>query len=259
MKAIRYWLPLLALNVWTTTPEAQTIVEKANQAAYYAGEDGRAEVSMVITDAKGHRREREFVILRKNVGEGDQKFYVYFKKPADVHKMAFLVWKNSGPDQEDDRWLWLPALNLARRIAPGDKRAAFAGSDFVYEDVSGRSLKADDHELIETGESSYVIKSTPKPGEKVDFAYYRTWIDRATFLPLKSEYVDDRGQVIRRIEADRVEPIDGHPTVMNSRVFDLVTGSVTELSFSKVQYNLGLKEHLFSERFLRRPPPEVLR
>ncbi len=116
---------------------AQQIVDKANRAAYYAGGDGRAEVRMVITDAGGGQRVREFTILRLNADNGDQKFYIYFQAPADVRKMAYLVWKNIGAGRDDDRWLWLPALNLARRIAPGDKRTSFVGSDFVYEDVSG--------------------------------------------------------------------------------------------------------------------------
>ncbi len=48
---------------------------------------------MTIDDGKGSKRVREFVILRLNKSNKDQKFYVYFKSPPDVRKMAFLVWK----------------------------------------------------------------------------------------------------------------------------------------------------------------------
>jgi len=51
------------------------IVSKANQAAYYAGEDGQADVKMIITDANGGERSRAFRILRKNTGDETQKFY----------------------------------------------------------------------------------------------------------------------------------------------------------------------------------------
>ena len=231
------------------------IVENANRAAYYAGTDGRAEVVMTITDAKGGTRTRRFTILRKNVGPADQKFYVYFEEPADVRKMAYLVWKNAGGD--DDRWLWLPALNLVKRIAPGDKRTSFVGSDFVYEDVSGRGTEEDIHELLAETDTQYHIRSVPRDPGSVEFASYELWIDKDTFLPRKAEYTDAKGKLYRRVEALRVEVVDGHPTVIESRVSDLLAGSRTTNVFENVAYDLGLKEQIFTERFLRRPPREV--
>lgn len=238
---------------------ADEIVEKANQASYYAGQDGRADVTMTIHDAGGGKRVREFRILRKNTGDGNQKFYVYFQAPADVRKMAYLVWKKTGEGQDDDRWMWMPALNLVRRIAPGDKRTSFVGSDFVYEDVSGRNTRADTHELIETTETQYVLRNVPTDTGSVEFSEYTVWIDKDTFLPRKAEYKDKQGKRYRTFEATRVETVDGHPTVMESVVSDLASGSRTVNAFSKVEYDLGLKEQIFSERFLRRPPREVMR
>jgi len=231
------------------------IIEKANQAAYYAGKDGRARVRMVIQDKDGGERLREFVILRLNVGDGDQKFYVYFNAPADVREMAYLVWKHVKGN--DDRWLWLPALNLSKRIAPGDKRTSFVGSDFVYEDVSGRSLDEDTHELVETTETQYVVKNTPVDPGSVEFSSYTVWIDKDTFLPRKAEYLDAQGSPYRRVEATKVETVQGHPTVIESVVSDLRTGGKTVNTFTNVEYDIGLDERIFTERFLRRAPREV--
>lgn len=237
--------------------DAQAIVERANQASYYAGEDGRAEVKMEIKDAQGGKRERRFTILRKNVADGDQKFYVYFKEPADVRKMAFLVWKHVQGD--DDRWLWLPALNLKRRIAPGDKRTSFVGSDFFYEDVSGRNLNEDTHELVEETETQYILNNVPIDPGSVEFSSYKVWIDKESFLPRKAEYLDQNGKVYRRVEALKVETIDGFPTVVEARAEDLRAGSSTINTFTDVEYDVGLKENIFTERFLRRPPREVVK
>ena len=238
---------------------AQEIVDKANQATYFAGDDGVADVTMVITDGRGGTRERAFRILRKNTADGGQKFYVYFQAPADVRKMAYLVWKHAGEGRDDDRWLWLPALNLSRRIAPGDKRTSFVGSDFVYEDVSGRNPRADVHERVGEEDGRYVIKSTPRNLGEVEFAHYRTWIDPKSWLPMKAEYTDANGKVYRRVSAEKVETIDGIPTVTEALVQDLNTGGQTRNGFENVQYNVGLDERLFTERFLRRPPREATR
>jgi hypothetical protein len=250
-------LLLVATVAFAQELSVDQIIEESNDAAYYAGRDGRADVKMSIMDGKGGTRVREFSILRLNVQGKDQKFYVYFKAPADVRKMAYLVWKNSGKD--DDRWLWLPALNLVKRIAPGDKRTSFVGSDFLYEDVSGRGVDEDDHELIEKTDSQYVIKNVPKDPPSVEFSYYNVWIDRATFLPLKAEYYDKNGKLYRKVEATKVETVQGYPTVIEAVASDLKAGSSTKNVFSNVKYDIGLQKRIFTERFLRRPPREVTR
>jgi hypothetical protein len=235
------------------------IVNKANLASYYAGNDGSASVEMKIIDKSGSERTREFSLLRMNVEDGNQKFYVYFKQPADLYKQVFLVWKETGEGKNDSRWMWLPALNLKREIAPGDKRTSFVGSDFVYEDVSGRNLNEDNHELVETTDTQYVVKNTPKDPDSVEFSHYTIWIDKDTFLPRKAEYFDKNGKHYRSVEATKVETIQGFPTVVESVVSDLNTGGKTVNTFSDIQYNIGLKESIFTERFLRRPPREVTR
>ncbi len=235
------------------------IVEKANQAAYYSGDDGVADVRMVITDSNGGERSRAFRILRKNTGDETQKFYVYFKEPADVRRQVFMVWKEVEQGKDDSRWLFLPALNLVKPIAPGDKRTRFVGSDFVYEDVSGRALWEDSHELIEETATHYLIKNTPINPGAVDFSSYTVAIDKETFLPMKAEYLDKNGKLFRRVEATKVKTIQGHPTVIESRVDDLARGGHTVNTFSNIKYDTGLKEMIFTERFLRRPPREATR
>lgn len=257
---MKRYLPFLALllSLPLTAAAALTadeIVAEANRAAYYAGQDGRADVSMTISAPGGQTRSRQFTILRLTDGDKDQKFYVYFQAPADVRKMAYLVWKNVGRD--DDRWLWLPALNLKKRVAPGDKRTSFVGSDFFYEDVSGRGLEEDHHQLQEETETTYLLRSEPKDRDSVEFAWYLVTIDKQSFLPLKAVYYDHQGQAYRQVEALKVETVDGHPTVIEARASDLRAGTSTINRFSKIKYDTGLNKRIFTERFLRRPPREV--
>jgi hypothetical protein len=255
-------LPLFAAEEPNSTkeiPDVQTIVNKANLVAYYQGDDGRANVAMTITDKRGQKREREFIILRKDVKDGgDQKYFVYFQKPADVRKMVYLVHKRADLKKDDDRWLYLPALDLVKRIAAGDKRTSFVGSDFLYEDVSGRSLEEDTHELIQTTETLFVVKNVPKKPDTVEFGYFNVSIDRKNFVPMKMEFFDKAGELYRVIESKKVEKIQDFYTVVKSEVRDLKKESKTEMEFSEVKYNIKL-EDIFEERYLRRPPQEAIR
>lgn len=242
------------------SPEAQDIVNKASAAAYYQGEDGRAKVHMSIKDAQGRERTRDFVILRKdidNMDNGEQRFYVFFERPADVNKTSFLVWKHA--DANDDRWLYLPALDLVKRIAPSDERTSFVGSHFYYEDVSGRGPLEDTHVLEEETDDYYVIRSTPKDASSAEFATYKNWIHKATFIPIKTEYYGEDGEAYRTYTALAVETIDGNPMVVKSSMADMRIGGVTEMAYSDVAYDTDLPADIFSERYLRNPPRRQLR
>ena len=240
-------------------PDVQTIVKKANIVAYYQGKDGKATVKMTITNKRGQKRERQFNILRKDVEDGgDQKYFVYFLRPPDVRRTVYMVHKHADPGKDDDRWLYLPALDLDRRIAAGDKRTSFVGSDFLYEDVSGRSLKEDTHELIETTDKLFVVKNVPKQPNTVEFNYFNVSIDRKTYVPVKMEFYDKKNKLYRVIESTKVETIQNFPTVVKSVVSNLKTGSKTEMEFSNVKYDINLKD-IFTERYLHRPPREAIR
>ncbi len=262
-------LTLSGLNpeLQAATPTVEEIVNHANRVSYYEGKDGRARVHMTITDAQGRSRERRMIILRRDAADtdevaggayrSDQKFYVYFTRPADVNKMVFMVWKKLAGD--DDRWLYLPALDLVKRIAASDKRTSFVGSDFFYEDVSGRDIDEDRHELQKITDNYYVIKNTPRDPSSVEFAYYLMYIHKGTFLPIQVEYYNDKGDKYRIGKALKVETIQGHPTVTRASMENLRSGSKTVMDYQGVKYDLGLPESLFTERYLRKAPRKYLR
>ncbi len=241
-----------------TLVDADEIVMQANLAAYYAGKDGRSEARMIIKDSQGREQRRQFTVLRRTLTVGgDQEFLVIFSRPSDVRGTVYLVKKKVGRD--DDRWLYLPGLDLVKRISAGDERTSFVGAHYFYEDVSGRGPDEDTHELIETTAQEYVLRHSPKNTSDVEFVSYITWIDRETFLPKKIEYTDAAGKVYRRVEVLKTENIQGYPTVISSRTTDLSTGGYTDMQFRHIAYDLGIPGEVFTERSLRNPPRQWLK
>ncbi|MFQ6040696.1 MAG: outer membrane lipoprotein-sorting protein [Candidatus Poribacteria bacterium] len=252
-------------NALAQTPTADEIMRKSHEAFFYAGDDMKAKVNMRLISKDGKERIRDLAMLRKDLGSagdtGDQKYFMYFENPNDVRGMTFLVWKY--PAKDDDRWIYIPAIKMVRRIAAKDQQSSFVGSDFTYEDVSGRNLTADTYSLVReetfNGKDCYVIKSVPKNKKSAKYREKLSWIDKKTFLPLKEEYTDKRGQLYKVFTADEVKEIDNIPTIMKRTMENKQNGHRTEVTFTEVKYNLGLPQNLFSERSLRRAPMQWIR
>lgn len=246
---------LLPMEVFAIT--ADEVMKKAQAAFLYPGKDFKARVMMKLVSKGGQERVREMTMLRKNFGEagGDQKYFIYFFQPADVKDMAFMVYKY--PKKDDDRWLFVPAISMVRRIAAQDKRSSFVGSDFTYEDISGRDVEDDTHAISREeklgARDCYVIKSTPKAAD-VDYGHKLSWIDKATSLPIKEEYYDKRGELYKTFTAAEIRDVKGFPTVTKRTMKNLQSGHTTEVSYIKADYNINIEDSLFSERFLKQPP-----
>jgi outer membrane lipoprotein-sorting protein len=238
---------------------AEEIMARSLRAFHYAGNDAKGRLTMELIDRGGGKRVRVLTMLRRNQeAGGDQKYFMYFHEPGDVRRLTFMVWKY--PTREDDRWIFIPAVDLIRRIAAEDKYSSFVGSDFTHEDVSGRDVAEDSHTLLreeKLGDREvFVIESVPR--EAAAFTKRVSWIDKENFLPLKEEYYDAQNELQRVFTADRIEEIV-YPTIMKRTMRNVQTGHRTEVTVNSVAYDIGLKDADFSERRMRRPPRSWIR
>ncbi|MBI3278481.1 MAG: outer membrane lipoprotein-sorting protein [Acidobacteria bacterium] len=253
----------LVIHAQEKLPAAE-IVDRAQAAFYSAGADMKARVVMDLINADGKKRTRVLSMLRKNLPGGrEQRYFLYFHEPGDVRRTAFLVWKY--PEKDDDRWIFIPAVNMTRRIAARDSRSSFVGSDFSYEDISGRDLAADSHTVLreeKLGASAcYVVQSTPKAA--ADFSRKLSWIDKTSWLPLKEEYYDAQNQLARVFTADKIEAISAggktYPTAVKRTMKNVQSGHRTEVVFESVSYDVGIPPDIFTERSLQQAPEKWIR
>ena len=247
----------------SSSANADEIMEYSQRAYYFAGEDAKGMLTMELIDRKGGTRRRVMTMLRRNQEKsGEQKYFIYFHEPGDVRRLTFMIWKY--PGQQDNRWIYVPAVDLIRRIAAEDKYSSFVGSDFSYEDVSGRDLADDTHRLLGEepldGRETFVIESIPLASAA--FTKRVSWIDKENFLPLKIEYYDTQNQLQRIFTANAIEDIAAddedlervYPTVMKRTMENVKNGHRTVVTVTSVSYDLGLSDEDFSERHMRRPP-----
>jgi hypothetical protein len=228
------------------TPTALEILEKAEQAFYYAGGDMKAKVSMDLITESGKKRSMALTMLRKNDAKTrDQKYFMYFHEPGDVRRTGFLVWKY--PEKDDDRWVFIPAVNAVRRVAASDSR-----SSLVKEEKLGDA-------------DCYVVQSVPKSA--AEYTKKLAWIDKKTFLPRKEEYYDAQNELARVFTAEAIEDVavgegaakKSVPTVTKRSMKNVKSGHRTDVRFTTIAYDVGLEDDVFTERALQNAPQKWIR
>jgi len=119
------WAAMTASNVAlpqspdSDSASADDIMERSQHAYYFAGDDAKGMMTMDLIDKKGSTRQRVLTMLRRNQdGTGQQKYFMYFHEPGDVRGLTLMVWKY--PERDDDRWIYVPAVDLIRQIAADD-------------------------------------------------------------------------------------------------------------------------------------------
>lgn len=260
MKTLMLFLAiLLGWAVPTFAQNADEIIKKAHLAAYYAGDDGGAQMLMKVYSGGGAKpTSKLFYMLRLDLEEGGkQRFFIYFSRPTDIRRTTFLVHKFI--DRDDLRRLYIPASDKVLAIAGSRKQDPFMGSDFSYEDVSGRHYSKDNHTLLGKGKlhgrKVFLIESVPKVKES-KIAKMKGWIDQKNYLPLKVEFYGHDGKVFKIYASSKITTIQGFPTIMKRTMTSPQDGTRTVILLNpkRVKYNLGLGKNLFSERSLKNPP-----
>ncbi|WP_198262930.1 outer membrane lipoprotein-sorting protein [sulfur-oxidizing endosymbiont of Gigantopelta aegis] len=235
----------------TSSPDALTLMlaEKLRD----TGNNERADISMILIDAKGAQRERKLIRLRVSDGR-EQKIRLQFQFPPDLRDTALLLHDHS--DRDDDRWLYLPTLRKAKRISGAQKYRHFLGTDFTYDELGGREPEEDKHQLL--GEEIldnkvvYKIKSIPIEQEN-PYQYRLTWLEKTTSIILKEEYFDRHGRLKKRMLVNNIQSLQGIPTILEREMQDIQQQHRTVLKFSQVKYNTDISSRFFHSRQLDRP------
>jgi outer membrane lipoprotein-sorting protein len=217
------------------------------------GKSSASKTKMVIVNNKGQERVRTIQAIRKEYGDLN-KTMIRFLAPADVKGTGFLVWENANKD--DDQFLYMPATGKVRRITSSSKSERFMGTEFTYEDMENRKVEKDTHKLLgeETidGKKCYKVESIPKDGADSQYSKFVSWVRADIWVPVKIEFYDDSGALLKVLTVKKIEKIDNIWTTTDTEMHNVQKDWKTLLTIEEIKYNLGnIKDDYFTERFLK--------
>ena len=218
----------------------------------YLGDDMRMRGTMELISKNGHVRTREYISMRKDTGEMRSQL-IRFTAPADINGTAFLTIEKDFSTNTEQH-LYLPALKRTRRIVASQKGRSFVNSDFTYEDMQRHSVEEWNYQLegeeIISGKSCYILVSTPKESTETQYSKTMAWIEKSSFIPLKTVFWDKKGQKSKIYKVVSFEIIEQIATETEVLMEDLASGHVTRLKVLAIEYNTGLHDSLFTARAL---------
>jgi hypothetical protein len=203
-------------------------------------------------DSGGKTSEKRWTFERTG-SHGQSKSVIRFTAPPEVRGVALLVVNH--PDKASDQWMWTPALERDRRIALQDRSTRFFGTDFSFEDLEERDAEQYTYALkpdqVIDGVSCWTIESRPRESKSSQYTKSIVWVRKDNYGVARIDsYIKD--EVVRRLNYQSFENIQGVWTARELRMTDLRRGGITRLVLENVQYNAPLQESDFTLQALRR-------
>jgi hypothetical protein len=232
-------------------PSAGEIMQQAKDR--WQGEDFTSKVRLTTVEPGGETVldvDFKAKLIEESRDSGTFRYKVLARvlAPEDVEGLTVLIREQEFPTP-DDIWLYLPALNSAKKIALEDFRNPLFGSEFVFEDVIGREPGLDTHELLReetlNDRPVWVIKSTPNDPDLAGFAYRVTYVEKETLLETRMEHYNENDELIKLYQAEEIVDLQEIPTWVKATAENLETGRVTTFEFLEPAYNTGVPDDIF--------------
>jgi hypothetical protein len=175
------------------------------------------------------------------------KALVRFLAPFDVRRTSVLILEND--DANDDLYVYLPALELTRRISSAQRADSFFGTDLSYEDIEPKQASDYAVRVLEGDATEACVRLEITPAEGFDSTYEAmvSCIEPARALIYWTEF-RRRGKAVKRLEIDltQVKPVKERFIPFSMTVRSLARGSETEVRTESYELVETVPESLFT-------------
>ena len=217
-------------------------------------ENLQSNVTMILENAKGQRRERHLDVYTLELTPlGDRRKFI-FNRPADINGTAILV--HSNVIKNDDHWIYLPAFNRVKRIASSNKSTPFVGSEYSYEDLSSQEKEKYVNryigEAMVDGQACDVVERTPDFPHSA-YSKLLAYIDIKDHRYRKVEYFDKKGQHMKTQHLKEYQLFEDRYWLPTETVMiNHETDKTTSMLWDDIQLKQGHKDKQFTTAALKR-------
>ena len=245
----RFLIPLLLL---VAAPLVDAEERDATQIVRDAVNHWRGLSSYTVMTMVIHRPDWDRSMTMEAWTKGDERALVRVIEPRKDRGNGTLT-------QDDSMWTFSPKVNRVIKVPSSMMGQSWMGSDFSNKDVA----RADDiidqyeHSLVATevidGIETYRIESVPHEDAAVVWGKEVLTI-RADHVVLEHAFYDQDGELVKTLESLEIGEMGGRTIAQRQRMVKTdEPDEWTEIEVLEVEYDLDLKDSLFTLSNLRNP------
>ncbi len=213
-----------------------------------------ADQTMILRNKRGQESERILRIsVLENEADGDRSLIV-FNRPRDVKGTALLT--HSHKTEDDDQWLYLPALKRVKRISSSNKAGSFMGSEFAYEDMTSQEIEKYTYRWLRDepcGDMTCWVSERTPVDKKSGYTRQVSWVDQDEYRVWKVEYYDRKNSHLKTLTVPSHQQYLGrHWRADEMLMVNHLTGKSTRLIWQNYSFGADLDESDFTKVSLKR-------
>lgn len=215
-------------------------------------------ITMQLIASSGHTRTRQAHAVSKKYGD-TTKSRIRFLAPASLKNTAMLT-IDEKDTVIDDQWVYIPGLNTIRKIAAGDQKSSFFGTDLIYADLTRRRIEDYSYKRLADknykGVLHYQVEATPNAAEQDVTGYKKmvVLVHPTSWLPTKTlAHLVDGSHKITEINA--TDTIKSYVTPTRMTVGRIKSGGLAHKSvfeYGDIRINEPVDDAVFTQDALRK-------
>lgn len=238
-------LSLLSAHAAPAPPDARAIMQGVYQQD--TSRDTALRATMDVSDSQGQTLRKRFVLLKKG-SLGNSKTLVRFTDPAELRGVTLLSINQSGATAS--QWIYLPATDRVRSVAPRERSERFVGSDLTYEDVAEPVLDDFTYQLLSEdevmdGHKTYKLEATPVSADRSQYKFVYYWVAQDLPIILHAEKYDQQGRLVRTLHASQLKKVSGFWGARRLEMGSILDGTRTVLTIDGARFNTDLADSQF--------------
>ncbi len=205
--------------------------------------DYQVSVRMLLVHPGSGQDVRELRVRNIEMPDLGERSLVDFDSPLDQRGTALLT--HSKASQEDEQWLFLPALKRVKRIAGRNRSGPFVGSEFAFEDLTEQQLGRYSYRYIDSQRlaDGVLCERVERVPLDANSGYSRqiAWYDVEARRLRRIDFFDRRDRPAKTYTASEFRLYSGRwwrPHRM--RMQSLNSGRYTELVWGEFRFGAGL-------------------
>jgi len=215
----------------------------------YRSEGDKGAVAVITMKVKTARWNS--TLKMKSWSKGEEKSLIRIIEPK---KEAGVTTLKNG----DNIWNYLPKVDRTIKVPAGMMSGSWMGSHFTNDDLVQEARYSDDYQLKIVGQpvagkGDWVIDAVPNPDAPVVWGKVAITIRAIDKLPTKTEFFDERGNLVRTMAYLDIQDIGGRKIPMRMKLTPAdKPDEYTEIIQEKIAFDVDIPDSTFTLQALKK-------